>query len=199
VDGGEVMDVFCKDTKLNISPTYLRPGFAYGGSCLPKEVRSVMGLAKGAGLDLPLIGNIAASNDRHIEEAVERIAATGARTVGVLGLTFKAGTDDLRESPTLTLIERLEALGLRVVAHDPIICPRVFRPRASTGSLYPELAGMDLRRSVEDVSAEADLLVLTQHTMDYRMESARARLPVIDLAGGARPAAKPRPISRRVL
>jgi GDP-mannose 6-dehydrogenase len=200
VDGGEVMDVFCKDTKLNISPTYLRPGFAYGGSCLPKEVRSVMGLAKNAGLDLPLIGNIAASNDRHIEEAVERVVATGARTVGVLGLTFKPGTDDLRESPTLTLIARLQALGIRVVAHDPIICPRVFRPRATTEALYPDLAGTDLRRSVEDVVAEADLLVLTQHTVDYRMETARARLPVIDLAGCAKPAgAKARPISRRVL
>jgi GDP-mannose 6-dehydrogenase len=194
------MDVFCKDTKLNISPTYLRPGFAYGGSCLPKEVRSVMGLAKNAGLDLPLIGNIAPSNDRHIEDAVERIVATSARTVGVLGLTFKPGTDDLRESPTLALIERLEALGLRVVAHDPIICPRVFRPREATESLYPDLAGMDLRRSVDDVVAEADLLVVTQHAIDYRMETARGRLPVIDLAGSTKPVrAKTRPISRRVL
>jgi GDP-mannose 6-dehydrogenase len=200
VDGGEVMDVFCKDTKLNISPTYLRPGFAYGGSCLPKEVRSVMGLAQNAGLDLPLIGNIAASNDRHIEDAVERIVASGAHTVGVLGLTFKPGTDDLRESPTLTLIDRLEALGLRVVAHDPIICPRVFRPREMTDVLYPDLAGKDLRRSVGDVVAEADLLVLTQQTVDYRMETARARVPVIDLSGSAKPVrAKTRPISRRVL
>jgi GDP-mannose 6-dehydrogenase len=200
VDGGEVMDVFCKDTKLNISPTYLRPGFAYGGSCLPKEVRSVMGLAKNAGLDLPLIGNIAASNDRHIEDAVERIVASGARTVGVLGLTFKPGTDDLRESPALTLVERLEALGIRVVAHDPIVCPRVFRPREVTESLYPDLAGMALRRSVDDVVAEADLLVVTQHAIDYRMETARGRLPVIDLAGSTKPVrAKTRPVSRRVL
>jgi len=183
VDGGEVMDVFCKDTKLNIAPTYLRPGFAYGGSCLPKEVRSVMGLAKGAGLDLPLIGNIAASNDRHIDDAVERIVATGARTVGMLGLTFKAGTDDLRESPTLTLIGRLEELGIRVVAHDPIICARIFRPRASTGSLYPELSGMELRRTVDDVVNEADVLVMTQHAADYRLECDRMRRPVVDLAG----------------
>jgi GDP-mannose 6-dehydrogenase len=183
VDGGEVMDVFCKDTKLNISSTYLRPGFAYGGSCLPKEVRSVMGLARNAGLDLPLIGNIAASNERHIDDAVDRIVATGARSVGVLGLTFKAGTDDLRESPTLTLIGRLAALGIRVVAHDPIICARIFRPRASTRSLYPDLDGMDLRRSVDDVVRETEVLVMTQHAPDYRVESARKRRPVIDLAG----------------
>jgi GDP-mannose 6-dehydrogenase len=151
-------------------------------------------------LDLPLIGNIAASNDRHIEDAVERIVASGARTVGVLGLTFKPGTDDLRESPALTLVERLEALGIRVVAHDPIVCPRVFRPREVTESLYPDLAGMALRRSVDDVVAEADLLVVTQHAIDYRMETARGRLPVIDLAGSTKPVrAKTRPVSRRVL
>ena len=183
VDGGEVMDVFCKDVKLNISPTYLRPGFAYGGSCLPKEVRSVTGLAARAGLDLPLIGNIAASNERHIDDAVARIVATGARTVGVLGLTFKAGTDDLRESPTLALIDRLRAQGIRVVAHDPIICARVFRPRAATGALYPELEGMDLRRTVADVVRDAEVLVMTQKAPDYRKEGARGRRPVIDLAG----------------
>lgn len=182
VDGGEVMDVFCKDTKLNISPTYLRPGFAYGGSCLPKEVRAVMGLATGAGLDLPLIGNIAASNERHIDDAVERIVATGARTVGILGLTFKAGTDDLRESPTLTMIRRLEDTGIRVVAHDPIICARIFRPRASTRSLYPDLTGMKLRRTVDDVVRETDVLVMTQQATEYRMERARNRRLMIDLA-----------------
>jgi GDP-mannose 6-dehydrogenase len=183
VDGGEVMDVFCKDVKLNISPTYLRPGFAYGGSCLPKEVRSVMGLAKGAGLDLPLIGNIAASNERHIDDAVERVVATGARSVGVLGLTFKPGTDDLRESPTLALIDRLRARGIRIVAHDPIICARLFRPRAATPALYPELEGIDLRRTVADVVRDTEVLVMTQKAPDYRREGARGRRPVIDLAG----------------
>ncbi len=182
VDGGEVMDVFCKDTKLNISPTYLRPGFAYGGSCLPKEVRAVMGLAKGAGLDLPLIGNIAASNERHIDDAVERIIATGARTVGILGLTFKPGTDDLRESPTLALLRRLEDAGIRVVAHDPIICPRVFRARASTQVLYPDLSGVTLRRTVNDVVRETDILVMTQQAPEYGVECARKRRPVINLA-----------------
>jgi GDP-mannose 6-dehydrogenase len=191
VDGGEVMDVFCKDTKLNISPTYLRPGFAYGGSCLPKEVRSVTGLAKVAGLDLPLIANIAASNERHIDDAVDRIVATGAQTVGVLGLTFKAGTDDLRESPALALIERLEALGIRTVGHDPIICPRIFRPRGSTSALYPDLTGIALRSSVDDVVRETDVLVVTQHVAEYRIEVARGRRPVIDLAGSAKPSAGP--------
>lgn len=185
VDGSAVMDVFCKDTKLNISPAYLRPGFAYGGSCLPKEVRSVAGLARKAGLDLPLIANIGASNDRHIDDAVERIVATGARAVGVLGLTFKAGTDDLRESPTLTLIGRLEAQGIRIVAHDPIICARVFRPREATTSLYPELDGLDLRRAVGDVVRDVEVLVMTQHAPEYRLACARSRRPVLDLAAWA--------------
>jgi GDP-mannose 6-dehydrogenase len=183
VDGGEVMEVFCKDTKLNISSAYLRPGFAYGGSCLPKEVRSVVGLARGAGLDLPLITNIGASNERHIDDAVERIVATGARAVGILGLTFKAGTDDLRESPALTLISRLEERGIRVVAHDPIICARIFRPREATQSPYPELRGIDLRRTIDDVVRDTEVLVMTQHAREYRVECARPRRPVIHLAG----------------
>lgn len=181
VDGTEVMDVFCQDVKLNISPYYLRPGFAYGGSCLPKEVRAVNGLAKAANLDLPLIGHIAPSNERHIDAAVERIQATGATRVGILGLTFKPGTDDLRESPTLALVERLEALGVEIVAHDPIICPRVFRPKAETAALYPDLAGMDLRRSACDVAAETEVLVMTQRAPEYLVEQARGARPVIDL------------------
>ena len=184
------MDVFCKDTKLNISPTYLRPGFAYGGSCLPKEVRSVMGLAKGAGLDLPLIGNIAASNERHIDEAVNRIVASGARTVGVLGLAFKPGTDDLRESPALTLIERLKDRGIAVVAHDPVISPRIYRPRASTAAIYPDLEGVELRATAEDIRRETDVMVITQNAAEYHDDRIRRTPSVIDLAACAKPAAR---------
>ena len=99
VDSHQVMDIFVRDTKLNLSSYYLRPGFAYGGSCLPKEVRAVGHIAGRLGVDLPLVNALEQSNTTQIAEAVEMVEATGAKTVAVLGLAFKPGTDDLRESP----------------------------------------------------------------------------------------------------
>jgi GDP-mannose 6-dehydrogenase len=124
VDSHEVMEVFCQDTKLNLSPYYLKPGFAYGGSCLPKEVRAVAHIAKGAGVSLPLIEHLGTSNDEQIAQAVRMIAATGARRVCILGLAFKPGTDDLRESPILEVIAALREAGVSVTAHDPAVTRR---------------------------------------------------------------------------
>ncbi|TCP44212.1 nucleotide sugar dehydrogenase [Rhodovulum marinum] len=188
VDGGDVMGIFCEDRKLNISPAYLRPGFAYGGSCLPKEVRAVCGLARAAGLDLPLIGHVAASNEAHIDAVVERVRATGARRVGVLGLTFKPGTDDLRESPALALIARLRAAGVEVVCHDPVLSPRLFRPAtpaeaAAKRAAYPALDGLDLRGSVSGVLDGCDAVVLTQNAPEYRAALAGCAPRVIDVTG----------------
>jgi len=121
VDSHEVMDVFCKDTKLNLSPYYLKPGFAYGGSCLPKEVRAVAHIAKAAGITLPMIENLDTSNKEHVAATVQMVRDTGAKRVGVLGLAFKPGTDDLRESPILDVIAELREGGIEVVAHDPVI------------------------------------------------------------------------------
>ncbi|MEO1065586.1 MAG: UDP binding domain-containing protein, partial [Actinomycetota bacterium] len=123
IDSHDVMDVFVKDTKLNLSPYYLKPGFAFGGSCLPKEVRAVSHIAGTVGADLPLIQSLIPSNETHIAQAVEMVRATGARRVGVLGIAFKPGTDDLRESPVLEVIAALRAEGVEVVAHDPAIGP----------------------------------------------------------------------------
>lgn len=118
VDSHAVMDIFVKDEKLNLSPYYLKPGFAYGGSCLPKEVRAVQHIAEGLGVSLPLIGNLDNSNRAQIDEAVRMLRATGARRVGVLGLAFKPGTDDLRESPVLEVMAELNAEGVELLAHD---------------------------------------------------------------------------------
>ena len=118
LDGHAVMDIFCQDTKLNLSPYYLRPGFAFGGSCLPKDVRALTYKARSADLDLPLLNSVMASNERQIERGLKMIMDKGHKKIGVLGFSFKAGTDDLRESPLVEIVERLLGKGYEVRLYD---------------------------------------------------------------------------------
>lgn len=119
LDSHAVMDVFVSDTKLNISPAYLKPGFAFGGSCLPKDLRALTSTARKLDIDLPVISNVLASNETHLRRAVDAVTAIGRRRVGIFGLSFKAGTDDLRESPLVELAERLTGKGYDVRIYDP--------------------------------------------------------------------------------
>src|SRR5262249_48706641 len=107
VDPFQVMDLVCRDTQLNISRAYLRPGFAFGGSCLPKDLRATMYLAKMRDVELPMLSGVLESNRKHIDHAIAKILASGKRRIGMLGLSFKSGTDDLRESPLVTVAEHL--------------------------------------------------------------------------------------------
>jgi GDP-mannose 6-dehydrogenase len=121
VDSRQVMELFCEDTKLNLSPSYLSPGFAFGGSCLPKDLRSLLYLGRMNSIDLPLLSGALATNELSISDVVNRVLATDARSVALLGLSFKMGSDDLRESPYVELAETLIGKGLDVRIYDPIV------------------------------------------------------------------------------
>ena len=123
VDSREVMSLFCEDRMLNISPAYLRPGFAFGGSCLPKDLRSLLHLARTNSADLPMLAGTLATNELLIREAVDRVVACDGRSVALLGLSFKTDTDDLRESPNAELAERLIGKGFDVRIYDPVVNP----------------------------------------------------------------------------
>jgi GDP-mannose 6-dehydrogenase len=130
LDSRDVLELFCRDTQLNISKAYLRPGFAFGGSCLPKEVKGFLTIARERGVDIPVLGSLLDSNDAHIGRAYDLIAAAGRKPVALFGLAFKPGTDDLREAPSEVLIRALLAEGAEVVAHDPMAMPAARRRHA---------------------------------------------------------------------
>jgi GDP-mannose 6-dehydrogenase len=191
VDGREVMEVFCRDTKLNLSPAYLKPGFAYGGSCLPKEVRAVSHLAARGGVQLPMIDSLGRSNAVQIAEALRLVHATGARRVAVLGLAFKPGTDDLRESPILEVMAALADEGVVLRAHDPAVTPAtpIARQLAYVANgahglarLARDLPSM-LAPSAAAAVADAEAVIVTHADPAYRAALAGAGVPIVDLAG----------------
>ena len=118
VDSHQVTEIFLSDRKLNISPAYLRPGFAFGGSCLPKDVRGLVYAAHRADVSVPLLASVLPSNEDHLKRALELVLATGRRRIGLFGLSFKPGTDDLRESPLVELAERLVGKGYHLRIYD---------------------------------------------------------------------------------
>jgi len=121
VDGQAVMDVFCQDRKLNISPAYLSPGIAFGGSCLPKDVRALSHFARTQDVDVPMLNSVLAANEKQVERALHLIEGKKRRQVGVLGISFKAGTADMRESPVVKIVEALHGKGYDIKVYDPYV------------------------------------------------------------------------------
>ena len=161
IDGGAVMDIFCQDTKLNISSKYLRPGFAFGGSCLPKDVRALTYKGRSLDLELPLINSIMPSNRSHIDRAMQMILDLNERNVGVLGLSFKAGTDDLRESPMVELVERLLGKGhdIRIFDHNVNLSRLVGANRAYIYEHLPHIAKL-MVDDVDEVVTHGGTIVI---------------------------------------
>jgi GDP-mannose 6-dehydrogenase len=161
VDPFEVMDLVCQDTQLNISKAYLKPGFAFGGSCLPKDLRATSYLAKQHDVELPMLGAILQSNRSHLDVAFDKVTATGKRRVGFVGLSFKTGTDDLRESPLVTLAEQLIGKGYRLEVYDPEVhLARLLGANKSFIEQHLPHIGEMLRPELAEVVDNADVLVL---------------------------------------
>jgi GDP-mannose 6-dehydrogenase len=168
VASDEVMNIFCADTKLNISRAYLKPGFAFGGSCLPKDLKALTYRAKQMDLQLPLLNAIMPSNQAHIEHAVDRILSTGKRKIACLGLSFKKGTDDLRESPLILVVKRLLGEGCEVQIYDQNVSWSCVygANRQFAESEIPHIASL-LRPGLEEVVRFADLIVVGNSDEEY--------------------------------
>jgi GDP-mannose 6-dehydrogenase len=168
VDGTQVMEIFCQDTSLNISSRYLKPGFAFGGSCLPKDLRALVYLARHADLQLPMLESILLSNHRHVQRVTDIILSDPKRTkVGVIGLTFKPGTDDLRESPIVQLIEILNGKGLKVRIYDNnvFLSRLIGGNKAFTEQVLPHISAM-MSESMEEVVQNSDVIVVGHDLQD---------------------------------
>jgi GDP-mannose 6-dehydrogenase len=161
LDGRHVMRVFCSDQKLNLSAAYLRPGFAFGGSCLPKDLRALCHRSHDLDLDLPVLNSILPSNRQQLDRAFELVTSSDHRRIGVLGLSFKAGTDDLRESPLVDLVERLIGKGydVRVYDHNVELARLVGANRDFILHQIPHISGL-MVGSVEELLAHAQTVVV---------------------------------------
>jgi GDP-mannose 6-dehydrogenase len=185
VDPFEVMDLVCKDTQLNISRAYLRPGFAFGGSCLPKDLRATLYLAKTRDVDLPMLAGVLQSNRVHLDRAIAKVLGSGKRRIGLIGLAFKAGTDDLRESPLVLLAEQLVGKGLSLLVYDPEVhlSNLLGANRRFIEQHVPHL-GVLLRPELETVVAGSDVLVVglnDRATVEGLKRHARPDQLVLDL------------------
>jgi GDP-mannose 6-dehydrogenase len=161
VDAFQVMDLVCQDRQLNVSRAYLKPGFAFGGSCLPKDLRATLYLAKTHDVELPMLGSILPSNRLHAEHAIDKVLATGKRRIGMIGLSFKTGTDDLRESPLVAIAEQFIGKGLNLLVYDPDVqLSRLLGAnRRFIEQQIPHIGSL-LCSSIEDVVAGSDVIVV---------------------------------------
>ncbi len=190
IDGGEVMNIFCQDRKLNISDKSLRPGFAFGGSCLPKDVRALVYKGRRLDLDLPLLNSVLPSNERHVDRALKMVLDLNERRVGVLGLSFKAGTDDLRESPVVELVERLLGKGheIRIFDRNVNLSRLVGANRAYVFEHLPHIASL-LVDDVDEVVNQDGPIVIGNNDSYFsdvvgRLNDSRRVIDLVRIASG---------------
>lgn len=186
-DSHEVMDIVCRDTHLNISPAYMKPGFAFGGSCLPKDLRALLYTAKTEDILVPMLSNILPSNDIHIEHAANMVLASGAKSIGMVGLSFKGGTDDLRESPLVAMAEKFIGKGLNLVVYDPQVnlSRLIGANRRYIEKAIPHIASL-ISNSYEDVIRASEALVIGQHDEKFLQKlysMSRNNQLILDLVG----------------
>jgi len=176
IDGHEVMRIFCQDRKLNISPAYLLPGFAFGGSCLPKDLRALAYKAKMNDLELPIINAILPSNDLQVSKGLQLITQSGHKRIGVLGFSFKAGTDDLRESPMIEVIESLIGKGydLRIFDKNVTLARLVGANRDFILNHIPHISRL-MVDGVDDVLDHAQTVVIGNRDPEFESVPGRLR------------------------
>ena len=176
VDSHQVMDIFCQDTKLNLSPYYLKPGFAFGGSCLPKDLRAVNYEARALDLELPVLGSILASNQLQISKVTRKLAEFKGRKLGFLGLSFKGGTDDLRESPIVEVIEAMLGKGfaLRIYDRHVSLARLMGANKQYIEKEIPHLSRL-MSDSVDELMASSDIIVVGNRSPEFAEAMARVR------------------------
>ncbi len=186
VDSRQVMDVFIQDTRLNLSAYYLKPGFAFGGSCLPKDIRALSHRAKQEDVDIPLLNAAMASNEEHIRHALRLVKASGRKKIGVLGLSFKQGTDDLRESPVVTLVEELMGKGYEVAIFDRnVSLARLMGAnKAYIEREVPHIARL-MCSTMEELMARSEVVVIGNNGEEHErvLGDLRNGHKIIDLSG----------------
>jgi GDP-mannose 6-dehydrogenase len=189
VDSHEVMEIFCQDTKLNLAPAYLKPGFAFGGSCLPKDLRALAYQSKRFDLESPVLEAILRSNAYQIRVALQRILDQGKKSVGFLGMAFKANTDDLRESPLVDVIETLLGKGYRIRIYDRHVSLSrlVGANKQFVDEHIPHLSTL-LVHSVDELVSDSDVIVVGHQSPEFAsaLKHLRSSQTVIDLARAAK-------------
>jgi GDP-mannose 6-dehydrogenase len=187
VDPQELMRIFLMDRKLNVSEAYLRPGFAFGGSCLPKDLRALLAAGRSADLALPTLSSLLPANEARIRRAVDAVIETGRTRVGVVGLAFKAGTDDVRESPMVMLVESLIGKGCDVRVLDRGVAPTqiVGANQRYIRQQIPNIASL-MCDTPEDIVQHADVIVIGNAGEDATRvaDAVDARHTVLDLTRG---------------
>ena len=181
IDGGEVLKILCEDKKLNLSPYYLRPGFAYGGSCLPKDLQALSYMSKELNLEIPLLNSIPLSNERHIDRVVELIIVQNKKKIGIIGLSFKSDTDDIRRSPILRVIEKIVEHGqlklfdkkYTILIHDSKL------DRNGIVEIFPYLQSM-LIDDIDEMIDKSEVIVITNKYRHIDKKAFRNKI-VLDL------------------